>query len=69
VTQGHLRSIQKLIEHGCCVNLGDDSRKTALHYACKAGNTEAVKLLLESQGIDIHRKDTRGVRLWHIKNR
>jgi ankyrin repeat protein len=50
-----------LIELGCAVNCGDSDGKTALHYACQAGKVHLVKLLLESQEIDIHVMDARGV--------
>jgi ankyrin repeat protein len=69
VTQGHLRAVQKLIDLGCSVNLGDSDQKTVLHYACKAGNMEIVKLLLKSKDINIHPKDIRGVFFEKIENR
>jgi ankyrin repeat protein len=61
VTEGHIATVRALIAFGCAVNLGDDDRKTALHYACGSGKVDVVKVLLESPEIDIHAKDVRGV--------
>lgn len=45
---GSLNFVLFLIKHKAKVNLLDDNRKTALHYASEYGYTDVVKLLIDS---------------------
>ncbi|KAG6555669.1 hypothetical protein Mapa_002906 [Marchantia paleacea] len=43
-----------------------DSNKTPLHYACELGHEKAVLALLESPGVDLNAKDSRGDTALHL---
>jgi glutaminase len=44
---GELSEVQRLIDSGVDVRLGDYDRRTALHIACSEGHHDVVKLLLQ----------------------
>ena len=49
--RGHLRVIRYLIDHhGCNPSGQDDDCITPLHLACKGGNMDKVKYLIEETG-------------------
>jgi ankyrin repeat protein len=61
VTQKHAAIVKRLIEMECDVNATDEFGMTALHYACRAGHIEIVKLLLAHRLIDLHVRNLNGV--------
>ncbi|KAI2668538.1 G patch domain and ankyrin repeat-containing protein 1 [Labeo rohita] len=46
--EGNIRALKDLLQHGCDVNFRDDFYWTAVMCASKAGQTEAVRLLLQN---------------------
>lgn len=38
--------VERLLEHGTCVNQQDDYGETALHMACMAGHIDVVRILV-----------------------
>ena len=45
--RGDVAAVRQLVARGCSPGAADGRGMTALHYACEAGNVEAVKLLSE----------------------
>jgi len=50
-------AIRELIDFGVQVNLTDDARRSALHYAVEANNLASVELLLAVPGINVNLSD------------
>ncbi|KAL0204606.1 hypothetical protein M9458_002624, partial [Cirrhinus mrigala] len=46
--EGNIRALKDLLRRGCDVNFCDDFYWTAVMCASKAGQTEAVRLLLQN---------------------
>lgn len=42
------------------INLQDTLGRTALHFACRAGRADLVKILVEVKGIDVNRRTIGG---------
>ena len=53
--------VNRLVARGASVNLQDDKKFTALHYAAHQGNVEAARILLQVSGIDITLADKWGL--------
>ena len=47
---GNVRELQRHFYHGTDLNQGDDEKNTPLHYAVRARQTKAVKLLIDNGG-------------------
>eukprot|EP00808_Paulinella_micropora_P014971 g19613.t1 len=45
-------AVKVLLKHGANVNEGDDEGNTALHYAARDGNEQAIKVLLQCKDIN-----------------
>jgi ankyrin repeat protein len=52
-------SVQLLLRHGACVNAGQRSLRTPLHFAAHEGCPEVARILLD-RGADVHIWDNRG---------
>ena len=57
--KGNQAQVLKLLENGAELDMGDDTEKTALHYAVLNGHTNIVKILLE-EGADSNLQDENG---------
>ena len=58
---GHVECLELLLEHGCKVNVRDHQGMTALHAAARSvENEEALRLLSQTQGIDLNRPNRAG---------
>ena len=42
------------------INLQDSFGRTALHFACRSGRAEIIKILVLVQGIDVNRRTCGG---------
>ncbi len=59
--------IRQCIKDGADVNVTNEHRWTPLHLACHYGNNEAIKILLNCDGIKINAKDSNGnTPFWHF---
>ena len=45
---GHVESVQLLIQNGAEINAKDNQQATPLHFAVRSGNYEVVNLLLKN---------------------
>jgi ankyrin repeat protein len=48
IKEGRMNAIRQLLERGANVNLVNKDGVTALHYACKKGNADVVRMLVEN---------------------
>ncbi|XP_073047692.1 protein VAPYRIN-like [Primulina eburnea] len=62
--KGELRTINRLLEDGACIDGRDQNSWTALHRAAFKGRTEVARALIE-EGIDINSKDEDGYSALH----
>ncbi|KAF1001577.1 hypothetical protein AG4045_024200 [Apium graveolens] len=62
--KGEVRTMQRLLENGACINGLDQHGWTALHRASFKGWVDAVRTLIE-KGIDINAKDEDGYTALH----
>lgn len=51
---GNPEMLQVLLEKGPNLDLTDKFGRSALHYACKAGNLETLKILVEQEEIEVN---------------
>ena len=56
----HHEAVQSILKHQPHINLADSVGRTALHYACRAGSLECVRLLLERSDINIDQRTNGG---------
>jgi len=56
-TQGDMKTLKKLVEAKCDINLGDYDGRTALHLAAASGDVEVVRYLIRLRGANINQRD------------
>lgn len=47
--EGHIRSLENLIQLGACINLKNNNNESPLHFAARYGRYNTVKQLLDSE--------------------
>jgi transient receptor potential cation channel subfamily A member 1 len=47
--EGHIRSLENLIQLGACINLKNNNNESPLHFAARYGRFNTVKQLLDSE--------------------
>ena len=52
--------LKVILSYGSRVNLQDSIGRTALHFACRGGRADLVKILVEVKGIDVNRRTVGG---------
>jgi ankyrin repeat protein len=60
-SEGKVNSLDTLLQFKPDLELRDTSGRTALHFACRAGNIEVVKRLLQLKQIDLDSQTNGGV--------
>ena len=59
--EGTAAMIRTVIQQNPDLKQADSQGRTALHYACRSGNLQSLRLLLNQEGIDIEAKTNGGV--------
>ncbi|XP_046808713.1 transient receptor potential cation channel subfamily A member 1 isoform X4 [Lucilia cuprina] len=65
---GHIRSLENLIQLGACINLKNNNNESPLHFAARYGRYNTVKQLLDSEkgSFIINESDGEGLTPLHI---
>ncbi|XP_053956221.1 transient receptor potential cation channel subfamily A member 1 [Anastrepha ludens] len=65
---GHIRSLENLIQLGACINLKNNNNESPLHFAARYGRFNTVKQLLDSEkgSFIINESDGEGLTPLHI---
>lgn len=68
--EGHIRSLENLIQLGACVNLKNNNNESPLHFAAQYGRYNTVKQLLDSEkgSFIINESDGEGLTPLHISS-
>ncbi|KAL5285092.1 TRPA1 family protein [Megaselia abdita] len=68
--EGHIRSLENLIQLGACVNLKNNNNESPLHFAARYGRYNTVKQLLDSEkgSFIINESDGEGLTPLHISS-
>lgn len=66
--EGHIRSLENLIQLGACINLKNNNNESPLHFAARYGRYNTVKQLLDSEKgtFIINESDGEGLTPLHI---
>lgn len=66
--EGHIRSLENLIQLGACINLKNNNNESALHFAARYGRYNTVRQLLDSEKgtFIINESDGEGLTPLHI---
>lgn len=69
--EGHIRSLENLIQLGACINLKNNNNESPLHFAARYGRFNTVRQLLDSEKgtFIINESDGEGLTPLHIASK
>ncbi|XP_058828008.1 transient receptor potential cation channel subfamily A member 1-like [Topomyia yanbarensis] len=69
--EGHIRSLENLIQLGACINLKNNNNESPLHFAARYGHYNTIRQLLDSKrgSFIINESDGEGLTPLHIASK